>query len=71
MAKKTSSRKGLPRAGTHDRFMMENDLSTLKAAEEIRANPKRFSDAKKVGVSQITSIKKVIAPRKKNGGKKS
>ena len=71
MAKKTSPRKGLPKAGSQARYMAESDLSTLKAAEEIRGNLKRFSDAKKVGVAQITNIKKVIAPGKKSGNKKS
>lgn len=63
MAKKTS-RKRLPRANTQARWHAENDLQTLKTAEEIRSSPKRFTDAKKIGVTQVTAIKKVLTKKR-------
>jgi len=70
MAKKASSRKGLPRSGTTARYRAENDLQALKTAEEIRTDSKRFSLAKKVGAVEVSNIKKVLT-KGKNGGKKS
>lgn len=65
MAKKTTRKRstGLARVGTMARYAAENDLSTLKQAEEIRGDSKRFSNAKKVGVKQVSAIKKVLTKK--------
>jgi len=66
MAKKKAARKTtrLPREGTTERYRAENDLQTLKTAEEIHADAKRFAQAKKIGVKQVDAIKKVLVKKK-------
>ena len=58
------AKRRLPKEGTSARYQAENDFQILTRAEEIHASPKRFSDAKKIGINQLEAISKVILNQK-------
>lgn len=58
-ARKTSRSSGLPAKGTDARFQAESDVHTLQRAAEVKSDPKRFSNAKKLAAVQAQQLKKL------------